>query len=234
MTETQNNTTDVAIENRGIIEYLGDTFDENERRAMIRDMFIVTQVKTITTKVEEGYTDFRGETKTKMVTMKRKMNVYEAVAYIGICRQLDFNPALNSVIMLEDSFYITLEGHKQYAQSTGLCMGIDATLTDEKEMDIPMVKWEKEGGKNVKKVTLTKGKQYTYSCIVKKKVGDEVVEYKGIGVADYSNVAGGDGNSDLKLRQMAEARSKRRALSDAFPPGVGHIEDVTEYPDYNI
>lgn len=38
--------------------------------------------------------------------------------------------------------------------------------------------------------------------------------------------------TDLKIEQMAEARATRRALGNAFPPGVGHIEDVLENPYY--
>lgn len=119
MSET---TTEVAkIDNKAVIEYLADTFPEEEKKAITRDLFVVSQIKTISTKVLEEYTDSYGNPKTKWVTVKRKMNVYESLALVMLCRSLNFNPALNLVTMLEDSFYIGLEGHKAYAQSTGLC-----------------------------------------------------------------------------------------------------------------
>ena len=223
------NTQELAkVENEAIIQKLADTFEEQEKKQILRDMFIVTQIKTIT--VKEEYEDSNGYTKTRNV--KKKMTPFQAIAYVMLCRDLKFNPALNLVTMLEDTFYIGLEGHKTYAQSTGLCMGIDSTLIEEKEID-----WQKKEyvkGSKTTNITMQKGIQYHFECIVKKRVGDDIVSFKGTGIADPSNVVGGDKATNLKLMQMAEARAKRRALDDAFPPGVGHIEDVTEYPDYNL
>jgi len=80
-----------------------------------------------------------------------------------------------------------------------------------------------------KKVT-----QFVYEAIVTRKIDGEPVEFRGIGIADETNVVGGDKNTLVKIEQMAEARAKRRALSDAFPCGLASYEDYQEMPDFNI
>jgi len=90
--------TAVAImPNSEIITKLADTFDETEKKQMARDMFLVTQVKKITVKNEDGK------------NVKRSLTPYEALSFIIVCRSLGFEPMLDHIIMLEDKFYITLD-----------------------------------------------------------------------------------------------------------------------------
>lgn len=215
------------IPNELAIQKLADTFDEVEKKAILRDLFIVTQIKIISTK--EEVVDANGYT--KMVTVKKKMDPFRAMAYVMLCRDLGFNPALNLVTMLEDNFYIGLDAHILYAQKTGLCHGIDSVLEEEKEIEYEKKEYTK--GSRTPTISKGRGKYYRYKCTVKKMVGDKIEEFTGIGIASPDNVTGGDKATDLKIMQMAEARSMRRALKKSFPPGCSHIEDVYEYPDYD-
>lgn len=110
-------------------------------------------------------------------------------------------------------------------------------LVSQEDVEVEVKKWvDSANGQRGKYEYSTKvTKRYTYKAIVRKKVeGGDVIEFYGEGVADVSNVTGGEKNTDLKIRQMAEARAKRRALSDAFPCGLSSYEDSQDMPDFNI
>lgn len=54
------------------------------------------------------------------------------------------------------------------------------------------------------------------------------------GVADETNVVGGDKATELKLEQMAEARAMRRCLARSFPVGLGNYEDALDSEEIGL
>ncbi len=193
-----------------IVKRLAEWFPETERPAIVRDIWLVLQNKSLTWKDEDGK------------NIKVRYNSAQAMAYVMACRDLQLNPIMSHVIMLEDQFYITLQGHLQNAHQTGSLVGLKTELLS--SGNIEYVKKGYKGGADTKKTA----KQFRYRCIILRKIGDTIAEFSAEGVADASNVAGGEYASDLKIEQMAEARAMRRTLARAFPAGLSNIEDVQE------
>lgn len=123
---------------------------------------------------------------------------------------------MNHVIMLEDQFYITLQGHLQNAHSTGQLVGLETTLLKSETVKAAVTKWVPQAtGKDKPQTVETEVMQYRYKCTIRKRMGSDIAEFSAEGVADETNVSGKA--SQLKLEQMAEARAMRRCLSRAFP-----------------
>lgn len=197
--------TNLQLEGESVIAKLASSFPEKDQKEVIRDVFLATQMKT-----------------TGQGDNKRPLTVYEAFTYVMACRSLGLNPSLNHLLFLDDQVYISLTGHLHNAHATGSMRGLNTRLMEEKEID-----WIKKGWKD-KPDAEKKGKQYRYECVIKRVIGGSDAEFRAEGVADPSNVAGGEKNSNLKLEQMAEARAMRRCLARAFPVGLASFEDVQE------
>ncbi len=89
--------------NKTIIENLAQGCSDEERKAMVRDAFLVLSLKTTTD---------RGKYE------PRKLTAQEAFAYVMATRDIGLNPLLDHVAMLEGKLYITLDGHQQNAHQS--------------------------------------------------------------------------------------------------------------------
>lgn len=85
-------TQSLQLEGENIIAKLASTFPEEQQKAMIRDVYLVTQMKS-----------------TGAGDNKRKLNINEAFTYVMTCTSLNLNPSLNHLLFLEDQLYITLQ-----------------------------------------------------------------------------------------------------------------------------
>ncbi len=103
--------------NKEILYQLASTYEEKEKKEIIRDVFVVLNVKKT---VEKG----KGE---------RPLTIYEAFSYVVSCKTLGLNSMLNHLQVLEGQNYITLDGHLFNAQISGeLC----SNLTELIEKDL--------------------------------------------------------------------------------------------------
>ena len=187
-----------------IMQKLADSYDEVERKPVLRDTTLVLQTKTV------GQGD-----------QKRKMNIYEAFTYVSVTRELGLNPLMNHVIFLEGQTYITLQGHLQNAHASGTLLGLECEKLSDGEVTYTKRDWD------AKKDVQAKGRQFRYRCTITRKMNGEIAKFSAEGIADPSNVTG-KGVSEMKLEQMAEARAMRRCLSRAFPVGIANIEDIQD------
>lgn len=199
--------TNIVLEGENVVMKLASSFPDQKQKEMARNMFLVMNTKTIAGKNKDE---------------ARKFNAYEALSYVMACEELGLNPVLNHVIMLEDQFYITLQGHLQNAHKTGQLVGLTVDIVSDDV--VPVDKWDWGTKKNIQIQT----KQYKYKCTIEKKMGDHVATFSAYGVADITNVAGGEKKSSLQIEQMAEARAMRRCLARAFPVGLSNFEDVID------
>lgn len=111
MSDNQNTNLDVSTMNEQgatVIAKLASTFNEQERKEIIRDSFVVMNLKTTTGR------DYQ----------PRKLTPYEAFSYVVACRQLGLNCLLDHIVPLEGKIYITKQGHLQNAHASGLLMGM--------------------------------------------------------------------------------------------------------------
>lgn len=201
--------TSLQLEGESIIQKLASSFPEAEQKAITRDVFLATQMKT-----------------TGVGDKKRKLNIYESFTYVMACQSLGLNPALNHLLFLEDQVYITLAGHLHNAHASGTLRGLTTTLIGKEDTEFIKKGW------NGAADTKVKTKQFRYECVIKKLINGDIAEFRAEGVADAGNVTGGANASELKLEQMAEARAMRRCLSRAFPVGLSSFEDVQETQSY--
>ena len=216
-------TKDIAeLPNEKVIQKLADAFPEEAKKEIILQVFLAMNTKWIADKDSEE--------------KRRRMTVFEAFNYVLVCRDLKLSPLLKEIQFVDGDIYITLDGYKKNASNHPWYMGMSVELISAEDVEVEVKKWvDSANGQRGKYEFSTKiTKRYTYKATVRKKVGDEVIEFYGEGIADVSNVTGGEKNTDLKIRQMAEARAKRRALSDAFPCGLSSYEDSQEMPDFNV
>lgn len=144
---------------------------------------------------------------------KRKLSIYEAFTYTLACQWLGLNPTLNHLIMLDDQVYITLQGHLQNAHSSWLLMWIQTRIISEVE------KWTNKNWIKMKAIR--------YECIIKKKAGNDIAEYKAEWYADIDTIKNKYANN-VFIEQMAEARAMRRCLARAFPVWMANIEDIQD------
>lgn len=217
-------TKDIAeLPNEKVIQKLADAFPDEAKKEIILQVFLAMNTKWIADKDSDE--------------KRRRMTVFEAFNYVLVCRDLKLSPLLKEIQFVDGDIYITLDGYKKNASNHPWYMGMSVELVSQEDVEVEVKKWvDSANGQRGKYEYSTKvTKRYTYKAIVRKKVeGGDVIEFYGEGVADVSNVTGGEKNTDLKIRQMAEARAKRRALSDAFPCGLSSYEDSQDMPDFNI
>ena len=110
--------TDLANQQRNkLIEQLSSTYEDQEKKEVMRDCFVVLSLKTTTDR--GSYTP-------------RKLTPYEAFAYVVTNRQLGLNPLLDHVQVLEGKNYITLEGHLQNAQCSGDLISMKTSIVASK------------------------------------------------------------------------------------------------------
>ena len=197
--------------NENVVEKLASSFPEAQQKQMARDIFLAMQMKSV------GVGD-----------KKRKYTAYEALSYVMACGELGLNPVLNHVIMLEDQFYITLQGHLQNAHKSGQLVGLTTELVSVEEIEVMRRDWD------LKKDVPVKVKQFRYKCIIRKRMGEDIAEFSAIGVSDKTNVTGGDKKTEIAIEQMAEARAMRRTLSRAFPVGLGNYEDALDSEEIGL
>lgn len=220
-------TTEVAVlPNEAIIRKLAETYEESEQKEIARNMFLVTQFKKKTIKAEDGKTN-----------IKVPFTPFEALGYIMICKELGFNPMLNNIIMLEDQFYITLTGHLQNAHGSKALVWMDITEESAGKVQWEITKWEPNPNwnwKNISKTITKEFNQYKYKCTISKKIGDTIAIFTAEWLADMTNVTWWEKSSDLKIRQMAEARAMRRCLSRAFAVWMANYEDVYEEKEREV
>lgn len=206
----------VLLEGENIVNKLASSFPENEQKEIARDMFLAMNMKTTGTGDE-----------------KIKYNAYQALSYVVACKNLGLNPVMNHVIMLEDQFYITLQGHLQNAHASGQLVGLSTELISSEEVNVKAKEWKQApSGKKYAEIIDVKAKQFRYKCTIKKSINGSISEFTAEGVADYTNVTGGEKKSELAIEQMAEARAMRRCLSRAFPVGLGNFEDIQDAKEY--
>lgn len=216
-----------------ILNKLVQSYDEAEQGYMLRTALVVYQTKRVSA-TEEQLDDYW---KTKQVKVMRQLTAFETIAHIETAKALSLNPILNHLILLEGQVYITLDGHLQNAHQSGRLKSIKTEKIGSGKTTVEVKKWvngvwSAKGHYDMKEEEVT---QYRYKCTIEKKDDKGALEvYEAEGVADVSNVAGGDKNSALKLEQMAEARAMRRCLKRAFPVGLGSYEDTQDMPDYVI
>lgn len=208
-----------------ILNKLVQSYDEAEQGYMLRTALVVYQTKRVSDKDEQWN------------KISRQLTAFETIAHIETAKALSLNPILNHLILLEWQVYITLDGHLQNAHQSGRLKSIKTEKIWSGKAMVEVKKWvngtgSAKGHYDMKEEEVT---QYRYKCTIEKKDDKGALEvYEAEGVADVSNVAGGDKNSALKLEQMAEARAMRRCLKRAFPVGLGSYEDTQDMPDYNI
>lgn len=216
-----------------ILNKLVQSYDEAEQGYMLRTALVVYQTKRVSA-TEEQLDDYW---KTKQVKVMRQLTAFETIAHIETAKALSLNPILNHLILLEGQVYITLDGHLQNAHQSGRLKSIKTEKIGSGKATVEVKKWvngvwSAKGHYDMKDEEVN---QYRYKCTIEKKDDKGTLEvYEAEGVADVSNVAGGDKNSALKLEQMAEARAMRRCLKRAFPVGLGSYEDTQDMPDYVI
>jgi hypothetical protein len=195
----------IVLEWENVIQKLASSYPADEQKAIMRDVVIVTQTKSVGVGQD-----------------KRKINVYEGFTYVIAANSLGLNPMLNHLIFLEDQLYITLAGHLHNAHASGTLRNLSTKMVGITEIDYIKRDWE------AKKDVSFKGKQYRCECVITRKIGEDMAEFRAEWVADPSNVPSKGAVSELKLEQMAEARAMRRCLARAFPVGLSSFEDVQD------
>lgn len=118
------------LEGESIVMKLAGTFPDTEQKEVARNMFLAMNMKTMTVKGEEGKNE------------KKNFNAYQALAYVMACKEIGLNPVLNHVIMLEDQFYITLQGHLQNAHQTGTLQELSTELVSRESVKVKRTVWE--------------------------------------------------------------------------------------------
>lgn len=208
-----------------VLTKLVKSYSPEEQNQMLRTALVVYQTKRVSDKNEEGKKEMR------------KLTPFETIAHIETAKALQLNPILNHLILLEGQVYITLDGHLQNAHQSGQLISLKTNLISKEKAIVETRKWVNgpNGTKGWYQNTQQEVTQFRYKCtIVKKGTFNGTEEYEAEGVADLSNVAGWENASELKLEQMAEARSMRRCLKRAFPVGLASFEDVQDMPDYLV
>jgi hypothetical protein len=208
-----------------VLTKLVQSYSPEEQNNMLRTALVVYQTKRVSDKDEDGK------------KVMRKLTPFETIAHIETANALNLNPILNHLILLEWQVYITLDGHLQNAHQSGSLISLKTTLVSKEKATVEVRKWVNgdNGAKWGYKWVPQEVTQYRYKCSIEKKgTFHDTETYEAEWVADISNVAGWDANSDLKLEQMAEARAMRRCLKRAFPVGLSSFEDAQDMPDFTV
>jgi hypothetical protein len=96
-----------------LVKALTDSMPDDKKSSMMRNVWLTLENKTLTVKNEENK------------NVQVKYTPAQALAYVMACDDLGLNPIMSHVIMLENQFYITLQGHLQNAHATGQLLGMD-------------------------------------------------------------------------------------------------------------
>ncbi len=202
-----------------ILTQLAKSYSPEEEKYMLRTALVVHQTRLVADRDQGGN------------RIMRKLTPYEVIAHIETAKSLNLNPILNHLILLENQIYITLDGHLQNAHQSWKLKRIKTEKISEDETETQVREWKRgQSGKWYYENVTKKVKVFRYKCTIEKEEWWETKIYTAEWVADISNVQWGEKNSNLKLEQMAEARSMRRCLKRAFPVGIGSYEDRTENP----